>query len=66
MAITMLVLLTVCSYNELINHGLSERYLVMHCELSNDKYKYCHDLSDSVDLGRMSEERYPTVLMMHD
>lgn len=55
MSVTTLILLKMLSCNELIDYGMSEHYLAMQCEFSNDAYKYCEDLADSVDLGRLED-----------
>lgn len=42
--------------------GLSDTYLMMQCEMNDDKFKYCNDITDSMDVGNMSVNHYPSIV----
>lgn len=48
LSITMLIVLRMCSYRELIDAGYSDRYLRMQCEMGQERYMYCNDTALNV------------------
>ena len=35
---------------------------MMQCEMNDDKFKYCNDITDSMDVGNMSVNHYPSIV----
>ena len=59
----MFIMLSMFDVNTLSNdYGLSDTYLMMQCEMNDDKFKYCNDITDSMDVGNMSVNHYPSIV----
>ncbi len=44
------------------DYGLSDTYLIMQCEMHNDRFNYCSDLGDAIDPDNISNNNYPSII----